>query len=163
MLPSRHIVITVTLRWQHVMFYSELFTSLDLTIWFSMASLSTPKQSLRWTGGTAVTRYKSWLSENSQLTSCNYEFYEDMDAFHKLVSCNYGNSDLAWTHFYSSNKDSTILEVSSSRQPASSKQWIIVTNPVHALPVTHHQRSLAHHMDSCTTLTVAHHLRLHFP
>ncbi len=38
-----------------------------------------------------------------------------------------------------------------------------VTNPVHALPVTHHQKSLAHHTDSCTTLTVAHHLRLHFP
>ncbi len=36
-------------------------------------------------------------------------------------------------------------------------------DPVHALPVTHHQRSLAHHTDSCTTLTVAHHLRLHFP
>ncbi len=44
--------------------------------------------------------------------------------------------------------------------------WIIidtVTNPVHRLPLTHHQRSLAHHMDSCTTLTVALHLRLQFP
>ncbi len=40
---------------------------------------------------------------------------------------------------------------------------LIVTNPIHALPVTHHQRSLAHHMDSCTTLTVAHYLRLYFP
>ncbi len=39
----------------------------------------------------------------------------------------------------------------------------IVTNPVHGLPLTHHQRSLAHHMDSCTTLTVALHLRLQFP
>ncbi len=38
-----------------------------------------------------------------------------------------------------------------------------VTNPVHALPFTRHQRSLAHHMDSCTTLTVACHQRLHFP
>ncbi len=38
-----------------------------------------------------------------------------------------------------------------------------VTNPVHGLPLTHHQRSLAHHMDSCTTLTVALHLRLQFP
>ncbi len=41
--------------------------------------------------------------------------------------------------------------------------WGYVTNPVHALHVTHHKRSLAHHMDSCTTLTVAHHLRRHFP
>ncbi len=38
-----------------------------------------------------------------------------------------------------------------------------VTNLVHALPFTRHQRSLAHHMDSCTALTVEHHLRLHFP
>ncbi len=37
-----------------------------------------------------------------------------------------------------------------------------VTNPVHELPLTHHLRSLAHHMDSCTT-TVALHLRLQFP
>ncbi len=28
---------------------------------------------------------------------------------------------------------------------------IFVTNPVHALPFIHHQRSLAHHIDSCTT------------
>ncbi len=40
---------------------------------------------------------------------------------------------------------------------------VYVTNLVHALPVTHHQKSLAHHMDSCTTLTDARHLRLHFP
>ncbi len=40
---------------------------------------------------------------------------------------------------------------------------VAVTNPVHGLPLTHHQRSLAHHMDSCTTLTVALHLRLQFP
>ncbi len=38
-----------------------------------------------------------------------------------------------------------------------------VTNPAHGLPLTHHQRSPAHHMDSCTTLTVALHLRLQFP
>ncbi len=31
---------------------------------------------------------------------------------------------------------------------------------VHGLPLTLHQRSLAHHMNSCTTLTVALHLRL---
>jgi len=31
------------------------------------------------------------------------------------------------------------------------------------LPFTHHQRSLAHHMDSCTTPTVAHHSGLRFP
>ncbi len=135
-----------------------MFTSSDLAIWFSMASLSTPKQSLRWTGGTAITRYKSWLSENSQLTSCNYEFYEDMDAFYKLVSRNYGNSDMAWTHLYSSNKDSTILELSSSRQPAaSSKQWIIVTNPVHDTPcysppeVTRSPHGLLHHTNGWTS------------
>ncbi len=38
-----------------------------------------------------------------------------------------------------------------------------VMNLVYELPLTHHQRSLAHHMDSCTTLTVALHLRLQFP
>ncbi len=38
-----------------------------------------------------------------------------------------------------------------------------VTNPVYELPLTPHQRSLAHHIDSCTTLTVALHLRLQFP
>jgi len=38
-----------------------------------------------------------------------------------------------------------------------------VTNPVHGLPLTHHQRSLAHHMDSCTTLTVALHLKTTIP
>ncbi len=38
-----------------------------------------------------------------------------------------------------------------------------VTDPVHGLPLSHHQRSLTHHMDSCTTLTVALHLRLQFP
>ncbi len=36
-------------------------------------------------------------------------------------------------------------------------------DPVHDLTPTHHQRSPAHHMDSCTTLTVALHLRLQFP
>ncbi len=41
--------------------------------------------------------------------------------------------------------------------------YVCVTNPVHGLPLTHHQRSLAHYMDSCTTLTVAFHLRLQFP
>ncbi len=38
-----------------------------------------------------------------------------------------------------------------------------VMNLVYELPLTHHQRSLAHHMDSCTTLTVVLHLRLQFP
>ncbi len=36
-------------------------------------------------------------------------------------------------------------------------------DPVHDLTPTHHQRSPAHHMDSCTTLTVALHLRLQIP
>ncbi len=40
---------------------------------------------------------------------------------------------------------------------------ISVMNLVYELPLTHHQRSLAHHMESCTTLTVALHLRLQFP
>ncbi len=35
---------------------------------------------------------------------------------------------------------------------ATSSPYVSVTNPVHGLPLTHHQRSLAHHMDSCTTL-----------
>ncbi len=35
--------------------------------------------------------------------------------------------------------------------------------PVHALLFTHHQRSLAHHIDSCTTQTVARHLKLLLP
>ncbi len=39
----------------------------------------------------------------------------------------------------------------------------IVTNPVHALLFTHHLRSLTHHIDSCTTLTVAHHFKIQFP
>ncbi len=38
-----------------------------------------------------------------------------------------------------------------------------VMNLVYELNLTHHQRSLAHHMYSCTTLTVALHLRLQFP
>ncbi len=38
-----------------------------------------------------------------------------------------------------------------------------VTNPVHALPFIHHQRSLTHHIDSCTTRTVAHHHKIQFP
>ncbi len=38
-----------------------------------------------------------------------------------------------------------------------------VPNPVHGLLLTHHLRSLAHHMDPCTTLTVALHLKLQFP
>ncbi len=43
------------------------------------------------------------------------------------------------------------------------RQYLTVMNPVHGLPLTHHKRLLAHHMDSCTTLTVALHLRLQFP
>ncbi len=38
-----------------------------------------------------------------------------------------------------------------------------VTNPVHALPFIHHQRSLTHHIDSCTTRTFAHHHKIQFP
>ncbi len=38
-----------------------------------------------------------------------------------------------------------------------------VTNPVDELLFTHHQRSLAHHIDSCTTLTVARHPRTTMP
>ncbi len=38
-----------------------------------------------------------------------------------------------------------------------------VTNPVHALPFTRHQRSPAHHIDSCTTQTVTYYIGLHFP
>ncbi len=38
-----------------------------------------------------------------------------------------------------------------------------VTNPVYEPPFTHHQRSLTHRMDSCTTLTVELHHRLQFP
>ncbi len=41
---------------------------------------------------------------------------------------------------------------------------LTVTNPVHALPFIYHQRSLTHHIDSCTTTqTVAHHLKIQFP
>ncbi len=39
----------------------------------------------------------------------------------------------------------------------------IVTNPVYALPFTHHQRSPAHHKDSHTTQTVTLYPGLHFP
>ncbi len=38
-----------------------------------------------------------------------------------------------------------------------------VTNPVYELLFIHHQRSLAHHIDSCTTLTVAGHPRTTVP
>ncbi len=38
-----------------------------------------------------------------------------------------------------------------------------VTNPGYELPSTHHQRSPAHHMDSCTTQTVTCHSGLHLP
>ncbi len=38
-----------------------------------------------------------------------------------------------------------------------------VTNPSHALLFIHHQMSLAHHIDSCTTLTVAGHPRTTVP
>ncbi len=47
--------------------------------------------------------------------------------------------------------------------PENMRQYLTVMNPVHGLPLTHHKRLLAHHMDSCTTLTVALHLRLQFP
>ncbi len=39
----------------------------------------------------------------------------------------------------------------------------IVTNPVHAIPFTHHQRSLVHHIDSYTTLLLPFTIELHFP
>ncbi len=38
-----------------------------------------------------------------------------------------------------------------------------VTNPVHAIPFTHHQRSLVHHIDSYTTLLLPFTIELHFP
>ncbi len=38
-----------------------------------------------------------------------------------------------------------------------------VTNPGHDLPFTHHQRSLAHHIDSCTTLLLHFTIGLQFP
>ncbi len=82
-----------------------------------MATLSTPKQSLRWSGGTAVTWYKSWLSENSQFTSCNYEFYEDVNAFYKLVSRNYGTSDMAFSPATTAGKNprgNTVMQTESS-------------------------------------------------
>ncbi len=41
--------------------------------------------------------------------------------------------------------------------------YVIVTNPVHALPFTHHQRSLVHHIDSYTTLLLPFTIELHFP
>ncbi len=40
---------------------------------------------------------------------------------------------------------------------------ICVTNPVYELPFTHHQRSLAHHIDSCTTLLLHFTIELQFP
>ncbi len=46
---------------------------------------------------------------------------------------------------------------------SSARYNIYVTNPVHVLPFIHHQRSLTHHIDSCTTRTVAHHLKIQFP
>ncbi len=39
----------------------------------------------------------------------------------------------------------------------------IVTNPVHAIPFTHHHRSLVHHIDSYTTLLLPFTIELHFP
>ncbi len=55
--------------------------------------------------------------------------------------------------------DCSVFGVSGSRSLGGGS----VTDPVHGLPLSHHQRSLTHHMDSCTTLTVALHLRLQFP
>ncbi|ROL50857.1 hypothetical protein DPX16_15101 [Anabarilius grahami] len=51
--------------------------------------------SLQRSGGTAATWYMWELSENSQLTSSNYELYEDVNAFYKLESRNYGNYEAA--------------------------------------------------------------------
>ncbi len=45
----------------------------------------------------------------------------------------------------------------------SQRHYVTVTNPVRDLPLTPHQRSLAHHIDSCTTQTVAQHFKLQFP
>ncbi len=44
-----------------------------------------------------------------------------------------------------------------------SSSIVLVTNPVYELLFIHHQRSLAHHIDSCTTLTVAGHPRTTVP
>ncbi len=49
----------------------------------------------------AFRRSSMFLEGNSQFTRCNYEFYEDVNAFYKLVSRNYDNYDMAWTHLYS--------------------------------------------------------------
>ncbi len=38
-----------------------------------------------------------------------------------------------------------------------------VMNPVHAIPFTHHQRSLVHHIDSYTTLLLPFTIEQHFP
>ncbi len=43
------------------------------------------------------------------------------------------------------------------------RKAVLVMNLVYEFPLTPHQRSLAHHIDSCTTLTVALHIRLQFP
>lgn len=40
-------------------------------------------------GCTPVTWYRLKLTENSQFASCNYEFYEGVNAFYKLESRNY--------------------------------------------------------------------------
>ncbi len=40
---------------------------------------------------------------------------------------------------------------------------LVVTNPVHALPFTHHQRSLLHHIGFHTTQTVTYHPKTTFP
>ncbi len=80
----------------------------------------------------------------------------------------------SWSHHFHMD---LALRPSPGSTSASPPSWIVlclerleaapwggyVTNPVHALPVTHHQRSLAHHTDSCTTLMVPRHLRLNFP
>ncbi len=77
---SRQIVITVILRWQHVTFYSELFTSLDSELCFSMTTISMPKQSLRWSGGT---------SRSSQKTPSSQVVITSSSLFYKLEYGNY--------------------------------------------------------------------------
>lgn len=39
----------------------------------------------------------SQSSENSELTSCNYEFFEGMNLFYKSESRHFVNSDMVWT------------------------------------------------------------------
>ncbi len=68
------------------------------------------------------------------------------------------NNDNAWNsqdNFYY-NSDWIKSERKTLSTPRMPRGWvnypIIVKNPVYELPFTHHQRSPAHHMDSCTTL-----------